>query len=123
MSDISMEMETPAEEKLGEIRINDDVIAAIAGIAATEVEGVNSMVGNMTGEIIGKLGYKSLSKGVRVDGEEGKASIVLSLNIEYSFNIPDVSRKVQERVKSVVESMTGLEVTEVTVRIAGVNLE
>ena len=123
MSDISMEMETPAEEKLGEIRINDDVIAAIAGIAATEVEGVNSMVGNMTGEIIGKLGYKSLSKGVRVDVEEGKASIVLSLNIEYSFNIPDVSRKVQERVKSVVESMTGLEVTEVTVRIAGVNLE
>lgn len=123
MSDISMEMETPAEEKLGEIRINDDVIAAIAGIAATEVEGVNSMVGNMTGEIIGKLGYKSLSKGVRVDVEEGKASIILSLNIEYSFNIPDVSRKVQERVKSVVESMTGLEVTEVTVRIAGVNLE
>lgn len=110
------------KDKIGEVRIADEVIAIIAGLAATEVEGVDSMAGNITNELVGKLGMKNLSKGVKVDVTEEHVSVDLSLNLKYGYNIPDVSERVQDRVKSAIENMTGLTVLDVNIRIAGVNL-
>ena len=111
------------KDTIGEVRIADEVVAIIAGLAATEVDGVDSMAGNITNELVGKLGMKNLSKGVKVDVTEEHVSVDLSLNIKYNYNIPDVSEKVQEKVKSAIENMTGLTVLDVNIRIAGVNLE
>ena len=107
---------------MGEVRIADEVVAIIAGLAATEVDGVDSMAGNITNELVGKLGMKNLSKGVKVDETEEHVSVDLSLNIKYGYNIPDVSERVQDRVKSAIENMTGLTVLDVNIRIAGVNI-
>ena len=110
------------KEMMGEVRIADEVVAIIAGLAATEVDGVDSMAGNITNELVGKLGMKNLSKGVKVDVTEELVSVDLSLNIKYGYNIPDVSERVQDRVKSAIENMTGLTVLDVNIRIAGVNI-
>ena len=110
------------KEMMGEVRIADEVVAIIAGLAATEVDGVDSMAGNITNELVGKLGMKNLSKGVKVDVTEEHVSVDLSLNIKYGYNIPDVSERVQDRVKSTIENMTGLTVLDVNIRIAGVNI-
>ena len=110
------------KEMMGEVRIADEVVAIIAGLAATEVDGVDSMAGNITNELVGKLGMKNLSKGVKVDVTEEHVSVDLSLNIKYGYNIPDVSERVQDRVKSAIENMTGLTVLDVNIRIAGVNI-
>lgn len=110
------------KEMMGEVRIADEVIAIIAGLAATEVDGVDSMAGNITNELVGKLGMKNLSKGVKVDVTEEHVSVDLSLNIKYGYNIPDVSERVQDRVKSAIENMTGLTVLDINIRIAGVNI-
>ena len=107
---------------MGEVRIADEVVAIIAGLAATEVDGVDSMAGNITNELVGKLGMKNLSKGVKVDVTEEHVSVDLSLNIKNGYNIPDVSERVQDRVKSAIENMTGLTVLDVNIRIAGVNI-
>ena len=100
-------------DTIGEVRIADEVVAIIAGLAATEVDGVDSMAGNITNELVGKLGMKILSKGVKVDVTEEHVSVDLSLNIKYGYNIPEVSERVQERVKSAIENMTGLTVLDV----------
>ena len=105
---------------LGEVKIADEVVAIIAGLAATEVEGVSSMAGNITNELVSKLGMKNLSKGVRVEVLSGNVDV--ALNIAYGYSIPEVSAKVQERVKSAIENMTGLEVSIVNVRIATVDM-
>lgn len=110
------------KEMMGEVRIADEVVAIIAGLAATETDGVDSMAGNITNELVGKLGMKNLSKGVKVDVTEEHVSVDLSLNIKYGYNIPDVSERVQDRVKSAIENMTGLTVLDVNIRIAGVNI-
>ena len=110
------------KEMMGEVRIADEVVAIIAGLAATEVDGVDSMAGNISNELVGKLGMKNLSKGVKVDVTEEHVSVDLSLNIKYGYNIPDVSERVQDRVKSAIENMTGLTVLDVNIRIAGVNI-
>lgn len=109
--------------KIGEVQIADEVVAIIAGLAATEIEGVGSMAGNITNELVGKLGMKNLSKGVKVEVTEEHVSVDLSLNMKYGYNIPSVSEKVQEKVKTAIENMTGLTVLDVNVKIAGVNLE
>ena len=108
---------------LGDIQIADDVIAIIAGLAATEVEGVAKMYGNITNELVSKLGMKNLSKGVKVTVLEGVVTVDLNLNIEYGKNILETSKKVQEKVKSSIENMTGLEVADVNIHIAGVDME
>lgn len=109
--------------KKGDVQIADEVIAVIAGLAATEVKGVSKMSGNITKEIISKLGMKNLSKGVKISVEDGKVVVDLAVNLEYGYNIPEVTANVQERVKSAIETMTGLTVESVNIRIAGVNLE
>ena len=93
----------------GEIKIADEVVAIIAALAATEVEGVASMAGNITNELIGKLGMKNLSKGVKVDVLEGIVTVSLALNLKYNYSIVEVSARVQEKVKNAIENMTGLD--------------
>lgn len=107
----------------GEIKIADEVVAIIAALAATEVEGVASMSGNITNELIGKLGMKNLSKGVKVDVLEGIVTVSLALNLKYNYSIVEVSARVQEKVKNAIENMTGLEVADVNIKVAGVEME
>ncbi len=109
--------------RIGEVKIADEVVTIIAGLAATEVEGVASMGGNITNELVGKLGMKNLSKGVKVTILEGVVTVDLTLNIDFGKNILDVSRMVQDKVKTSIENMTGLEVADVNIRIAGVDME
>ncbi|RKD33275.1 Asp23/Gls24 family envelope stress response protein [Lacrimispora algidixylanolytica] len=112
------------KDKIGEVQIADDVVAIIAGLAATEVEGVDSMAGNITNELVAKLGMKNLSKGVKVElTPDEHVSVDLSLNIKYGYSIPTVSEKVQEKVQTAIENMTGLTVLDVNIRIAGVAME
>lgn len=111
------------EHTLGEVRIADEVVAIIAGLAATEVDGVGSMAGNITNELVSKLGMKNLSKGVKVDVDENSVAVELALNIGYGYSIPNVSSKVQEKVKTAIETMTGLEVAGINVRIASVDMK
>ena len=107
---------------LGEVKIADEVVAIIAGLATTEVEGVSSMAGNITNEIVSKLGMKNLSKGIFVEVLDGEIKVDVALNIAYGYAIPEISAKVQERVKSSVENMTGLTVAIVNIRIASVDM-
>ena len=110
------------DENLGEVKIADEVVAIIAGLAAMEVEGVASMSGNATKELISRLGMKSLSKGVKVDVLEGIVTVSLKLNLQYGYNVLEVSGKVQEKVKTAIENMTGLTVADVNIRVAGVDI-
>ena len=112
-----------SDASLGEVKIADEVVAIIAALAATEVDGVASMAGNITNEVIGKLGIKNLSKGVKVDVLEGVVTVSLALNLKYDYNIMEVPAKVQEKVKNAVENMTGLEVADVNIKVAGVEME
>ena len=112
-----------SDENLGEVKIADEVVAIIAGLAAMEVDGVASMAGNATRELIGKLGMKTLSKGVKVDVLEGIVSVCMNLNLKYGYNIKEISGKVQEKVKTAIENMTGLTVADVNIRIAGVEMD
>ncbi|MCI9662416.1 MAG: Asp23/Gls24 family envelope stress response protein [Lachnospiraceae bacterium] len=109
-------------DDLGTVKIADDVVAVIAGLAATEVKGVEAMAGNISNELMSKMGVKKLSKGVKVEVLDKRVKADLNLIVEYGYNIPAISQKVQEKVKSTIENMTGLEVTDVNIRIAGVNM-
>lgn len=109
--------------EIGVIRITDEVIAIIAGIAATEIPGVAGMSGGIAGGIAEALGRKNLSKGVKVEAGEKEAAIDLYIIVEYGYRIPEVAWSIQERVKKVVEEMTGLNVIEVNIHIQGVNIE
>jgi uncharacterized alkaline shock family protein YloU len=109
--------------RIGEVQIADDVVAIIAGLAATEVEGVASMYGNITNELVSKLGMKNLAKGVKAVLEDNDVTVDLSLNIKFGYNIKEVSTKVQEKVKMAIENMTGLNVNLVNIRIANVIVE
>ena len=111
------------KKELGEVRIASDVVAAVAALAATEIDGVYSMAGNITNELIGKLGMKNLSKGVKILMEGGIVRVDMMVVVNYGYSIPEVSEQVQERVGQQIENMTGLSVSEVNVRIAGVKLE
>jgi uncharacterized alkaline shock family protein YloU len=112
-----------ANSKVGEVQIADEVVATIAGLAATEVEGVASMASNITNELVSKLGMRNLSKGVKIDVDSNAVSVDLVLTLEYGYNIPNTSKQVQEKVKSAIESMTGLNVSNVNIRITGVNID
>ena len=104
----------------GDVVIADEVLAIIAGIAATEVEGVHSMDGGWSGQFISKLGIKDLARGVKVQVREGEVKVDLSLNMEYGYAIPKVSNLVQDKVSASINNMTGLNVYEVNIRISGV---
>ena len=105
------------DESIGTVQIADDVVAMIASLAATEVDGVSAMAGNVTNELMSKVGVKSLTKGVKVE--------VLDKNVtvEYGYNIPATCQAVQQKVKNAIENMTGLTCSDVNIRIAGVNMK
>ncbi len=103
------------DQTIGKVQIADEVVEIIAGLA--------SMAGNITNELVGKLGMKNLSKGVKVDVLENVVCVNLNLNLEYGYSIPETCKKVQEKVKTAIENMTGLEVSDVNISIAGVALE
>lgn len=111
------------DSNMGDVKIADEVVAIIAALAATEVDGVASMAGNITNELISKLGMKKLSKGVKVDVLEGIVTVSLALNLKYNYSIVETTAKVQEKVKSAIENMTGLEVADINIRVAGVEME
>ena len=107
----------------GDVKIADDVIAIIAALAATEVSGVARMYGNITNGLVSKLGMKKLLKGVRVKIEKDAIIVDLAIELEYGVSVPEISSKVQDRVKTAIENMTGLKVKEVNVRVAGVAVD
>ena len=108
---------------IGEVQIANEVVSSIAGISAGEVEGVDSMAGGITNELAGKFGVKNLSKGVKVEVVDDTATVYLAINMKYGYSIPDTCVQVQEKVAQAINSMTGLTVKQVNVRIAGVSLE
>lgn len=110
------------EEKAGTVKIADDVVAMIAALAATEVDGVAAMAGNLTNELLSRAGVRGLSRGSKVDVSGKKVKVELAIAMEYGYNIPATCQKVQAKVKSAIENMTGLEVQDVNIRIAGINV-
>ena len=111
------------ESETGHVQVTDEVIAIIAGLSATEVDGVASMAGNITKDIISRLGMKSLSRGVRIETQDNAVVVLMALNIAYGYSLPEVSAAVQRKVKTAVENMTGLEVAAVNIRIADVDMK
>ena len=109
------------DEGIGFIQIADDVVSNIAGLAATEADGVARLSGNVPNELIAKLGKKSLSKGIRVTDADNTFTVDVSVIVKFGFNIVEVSRAVQEKVIQALLTMTGLTVSKVNVRVAGVD--
>ena len=108
------------ETGLGTIRVADEVVSIIAGLATTEVEGVAGMSGGIAGGIAEILGRKNFSKGVKVEVGEKEAAIDLYIIVKYGIRIPEVALAAQENVKRAIETMTGLSVIEVNVHVQGV---
>ncbi len=106
--------------KLGSIRIADEVVKVIAGLATIEIKGVAGMSGGLAGGIAEMLGRKNLAKGIKVEVGEKEAAVDLFVIMEYGIRIPDVAAQIQESVKTAVERMTGLVVVEVNVNVQGV---
>ena len=109
-------------EEFGTVKIANDVVAMIAGLAATEGDGVSAMVGNITNELMGKVGMKKQTKGVKIDILDSTVSVDLAVTLEYGFNIPTTCNKVQEKVKNAIETMTGFKVSDVNIRIVGIKM-
>lgn len=108
-------------EGAGIIEIADDVVSSIVGLAVTEVDGVAQLSGDITRDLIAKLGKKTLSKGIRISYEEKSVLVDVALVIKFGFNIVEVSKNVQEKVKTTLETMTGLTCRQVNVKIAGID--
>jgi len=111
------------EEELGTVRIADELIPVIAAFAATEVDGVASIGGNISHDNVRKVSGRTLAQGVRTEVKDGEIRFDLALNLDYDRNIMDVTKEVQERVKSAVETMTGMKVEEIKIRVAAVDLQ
>lgn len=119
-----VEIEENTEGSNDGIKISNDVVAVIAGVAVSEVPGVASMSGGFAGGISEVLsGKKNLSKGIKVDAGEKDVKIDVNIIVEYGSRIPDVAFEIQNRVKKSVENMTGLKVSEVNVHVQGVKTE
>ena len=110
------------EESMGEVRIADDVVANIAGLAAMEIEGVACTVGNATKELMKRMGVKNTARDVKVSLDENVVSVEMALIMKYGYNIPVTSKEVQERVKTTIETMTGLAVSTVGIKIVGIDM-
>ena len=115
-----VELEEEIKTENEGIKISNDVVAVIAGVAVSEVQGVSGFAGGITEVLSGK---KNLAKGIKVDIEEEKVKIDVNIIVEYGSRIPDVAFEIQNRVKKSVEGMTGLKVEEVNVHVQGVNTD
>jgi uncharacterized alkaline shock family protein YloU len=109
--------------EFGAIRIADEVVATVAGLAAADVEGVSSMSGGWGTDLVEKLGRKSYGKGIKVEVIEEQTKIEIFIVVEFGYQIPDVAENVQKEVKMAVETMTGLTVSAVNVHIVGVSMK
>ncbi len=119
-----VEIEENTEGANDGIKIANDVVAVIAGVAVSEVSGVAGMAGGFAGGISEVFsGKKNLSKGIKVDANEKEVKIDVNIIVEYGSRIPDVAFEIQNRVKKSVENMTGLKVAEVNVHVQGVRTE
>ena len=107
---------------IGTVKIADDVIALISAFAAMEVEGVSGMAGDISMESVSKGGMKRLGKTVKVDVTKEGVEVDLAIDLVYGYSIPETCSKVQSRVKTAIENMTGLEVQDVNVRVAGITM-
>jgi uncharacterized alkaline shock family protein YloU len=119
-------METPKSEIIGElgaIRIADEVVSTVAGLAAIDVDGVSALSGGWGTDFVEKLGKKNFGKGIKVEANEDQININIYLIIDFGFPIPQVAEKVQKEVKQAVENMTGLNVTIVNVHVVGVAMK
>ncbi len=110
-----------SEDKMGYIQIADDVVSSIAAIAITEVDGVSRLTGNIPTELIAKLGKRNLAKSVRIAYDNDSVKVDASIQVKFGYNIVDVSKAVQEKVKSALSLMTGLECSSVNVRVSGID--
>ena len=108
------------DNSLGSIRIADEVVSIIAGLAATEVDGIAGMSGGIAGGIAEMLGRRNFAKGVKVEVGEKEAAVDLYIIVKYGVRIPDVALAAQENVKQAIETMTGLSVVEVNIHVQGV---
>ena len=108
--------------EIGSVKIADDVVARIAVLAALEVDGVSAMAGNYTSDVLEKVSRKNLAKGAKVILSASEVKVDLALMMAYGFNIPATCQQAQTRVKSTIENMTGLDVTDVNIRIAGITM-
>ena len=108
-------------KSMGEVKIADDVVASIAVLAAREVEGFDDMTGNTT-RLMNAV-KANRPKGIRVDVVNNMVRVDLTARLKYGYNVRETSAKLQEKIKSAIENMTGLDVTNVNIRIAGVNTE
>ncbi len=107
----------------GNVNISDDVIGIITSIAAAEIEGVNGLTGGFAEDLAEMFGVKNLKKGVKVDIEDDIVVVDLNIVVDFGIKIPDVAWKVQENVKTAVETMTGLSVKAVNIHVQGINME
>ena len=120
----NVELQNEEVKEENSIKIADDVVAVIAGVAVSEVPGVYSMAGSFAGGITEVLsGKKNMSKGIKVEVGDKEAKVDVNIIVEYGSRIPDVAFEIQNRVKKAVETMTGLKVIEVNVHVQGVNTE
>ncbi len=110
-----------SEDKMGYIQIADDVVSSIAAIAITEVDGVSRLTGNIPTELIAKLGKRNLAKSVRIAYDNDSVKVDASIQVKFGYNIVDVSKAVQEKVKSALDLMTGLKCSTVNVRVSGID--
>ncbi|MBP3255898.1 MAG: Asp23/Gls24 family envelope stress response protein [Clostridia bacterium] len=124
MENEEVKEEVISVENGNEVRIADEVVAVISGIAVSEVPGVSEMAGGFAGGITEVLsGKKNLAKGIKVEVGDKETKIDVNIIVDYGVRIPDVAFEIQNRVKKAVESMTGLNVVEVNVHVQGVNTD
>ncbi len=107
----------------GEVKIADEVVAQIAAIAAGEVEGVGKSAGNLGSTLMAYVGVKKTEKNVKVEVAENIVHVEMTITVMYGYSIPEVSRTVQEKVKTAIENMTGLSVADIDVRVSAVDME
>jgi uncharacterized alkaline shock family protein YloU len=109
--------------EMGSIRIADEVVSTVAGIAASDVEGIHNMSGGIGADIAERFGRKNLGKGIKVEVTDDQTKIDIFVTIKYGYTIPEVAGNVQNAVRSAVETMTGLKVTAVNVHVSAIALE
>lgn len=110
------------DDTLGTVQISDNVLSVISALAATEAEGISSIRDGLSGDQITRSSMKALTKSVKVTVENKNVTVQLVLNMKYGYNIPETTKQVQEKVKDVIENMTGLNVVNVHVSIADVEV-
>ena len=120
----------PSDVKLNEnpngtVSFATEVVATIAGLAATEVDGVASMISPSSGlaDMFSRKSNRNLTKGVRIDLEDNRVSVDVTITVDYGSPIPDVARNIQENVKKAIETMSGLDVKNVDVHVTGISFE